>query len=333
VGNHTMSLAALKAELEKKRKANAPSEDATGSKYLRRGEVEKLQHPKPETKKPTQKEEKPLEEEVPVQTKESDVVTPPTEQTPPISREVVIQRLRQHQHPVTLFGETDWQRYMRLKLQEEQEPIEYLEGMDNEFAKEVRNVEDNHDKKTAHDDDFALKPKLSDSLDSIVAIPDGREAKDKEEFILILLKTMLSQWEQELNDRPDLEKRTAQGKVATATYNQCRKHIKPLFKLLRERHLPKDILDPIRNICCFIQEREYVKANDAYLTMAIGNAPWPMGVTMVGIHERSAREKIFTNQVAHVLNDETQRKYIQAIKRIMTWSQRKYPNDPSKCVG
>lgn len=99
------------------------------------------------------------------------------------------------------------------------------------------------------------------------------------------------------------------------------------------QHLQKDILEPIYHICCFIQEREYVKANDAYLTMAIGNAPWPMGVTMVGIHERSAREKIFTNQVAHVLNDETQRKYIQAIKRIMTWAQRKYPNDPSKCVG
>ena len=103
--------------------------------------------------------------------------------------------------------------------------------------------------------------------------------------------------------------------------------------ILDIQHLPKDILDPVHNICCFIQEREYVQANDAYLQMAIGNAPWPMGVTMVGIHERSAREKIFTNQVAHVLNDETQRKYIQAIKRIMTWAQRKYPNDPSKCVG
>jgi pre-mRNA-splicing factor 18 len=97
--------------------------------------------------------------------------------------------------------------------------------------------------------------------------------------------------------------------------------------------LPKDILDPVNQICCFLQEREYVKANDHYLQMSIGNAPWPMGVTMVGIHERSAREKIFTNQVAHVLNDETQRKYIQAVKRIMTWAQRKYPNDPSKCVG
>ena len=45
--------------------------------------------------------------------------------------------------------------------------------------------------------------------------------------------------------------------------------------------------------------------------MAIGNAPWPIGVTMVGIHARTGREKIFAQQIAHVLNDETQRKYIQ----------------------
>ena len=47
--------------------------------------------------------------------------------------------------------------------------------------------------------------------------------------------------------------------------------------------------------------------------MAIGNAPWPIGVTMVGIHARTGREKIFAQQIAHVLNDETQRKYIQVI--------------------
>lgn len=33
------------------------------------------------------------------------------------------------------------------------------------------------------------------------------------------------------------------------------------------------------------------------------------------IHERSAREKISTDQVAHVLNDEVSRKYIQSVKR------------------
>jgi hypothetical protein len=37
------------------------------------------------------------------------------------------------------------------------------------------------------------------------------------------------------------------------------------------------------------------------------------------IHERSAREKISTDQVAHVLNDEVSRKYIQSLKRFVTF--------------
>jgi len=35
-----------------------------------------------------------------------------------------------------------------------------------------------------------------------------------------------------------------------------------------------------------------------------------MGVTMVGIHERAGRSKIFSSNIAHVLNDETSRKYL-----------------------
>ena len=35
----------------------------------------------------------------------------------------------------------------------------------------------------------------------------------------------------------------------------------------------------------------------------------------LSIHERSAREKISSDQVAHVLNDEVSRKYIQSLKR------------------
>lgn len=30
---------------------------------------------------------------------------------------------------------------------------------------------------------------------------------------------------------------------------------------------------------------------------AIGNSAWPIGLTMVGIHERSGREKISTSKV------------------------------------
>jgi len=58
-----------------------------------------------------------------------------------------------------------------------------------------------------------------------------------------------------------------------------------------------------------------------------------MGVTMVGIHERTGRSKISSSQIAHILNDETQRKYIQAIKRLITVSQKSYPSiDRSKMV-
>lgn len=45
---------------------------------------------------------------------------------------------------------------------------------------------------------------------------------------------------------------------------------------------------------------DYVKANDAYLQMAIGNAPWPIGVTMVGIHARTGRERICSKHVARI---------------------------------
>jgi hypothetical protein len=76
----------------------------------------------------------------------------------------------------------------------------------------------------------------------------------------------------------------------------------------------------------------FFQASDAYLQMAIGNAPWPIGVTMVGIHARTGREKIFSKNVAHVMNDETQRKYLQGLKRLMTKCQQYFPTDPSRCV-
>jgi pre-mRNA-splicing factor 18 len=82
------------------------------------------------------------------------------------------------------------------------------------------------------------------------------------------------------------------------------------------QELAPDVLQAVAEIVHHMQTREYIRANDAYLRLSIGNAPWPIGVTMVGIHERSGREKIFSNNVAHVLNDEVSRKYIQSLKRL-----------------
>lgn len=84
---------------------------------------------------------------------------------------------------------------------------------------------------------------------------------------------------------------------------------------MRTRTLEPDVLRLLSEIVHHMQSRQYQKANDAYLRLSIGNAAWPIGVTAVGIHERSAREKITEDNVAHVLNDEVSRKYIQSVKR------------------
>lgn len=126
------------------------------------------------------------------------------------------------------------------------------------------------------------------------------------------------------------------------------------MRKLKNFTLPEDISDSLTEIVVHLFNRNYLKVNlikveyklgqflsfacshfqasDAYLQMAIGNAPWPIGVTMVGIHARTGREKIFSKNVAHVMNDETQRKYIQGLKRLMTKCQEYYPTDPSRCV-
>ena len=55
---------------------------------------------------------------------------------------------------------------------------------------------------------------------------------------------------------------------------------------------------------------------------------WPIGVTMVGIHERSAREKLHeSDKTAHIMSDETTRKYLQSIKRCLSFAQTRWPPD------
>uniref|UniRef100_A0A1B0BP25 Pre-mRNA-splicing factor 18 n=1 Tax=Glossina palpalis gambiensis TaxID=67801 RepID=A0A1B0BP25_9MUSC len=88
------------------------------------------------------------------------------------------------------------------------------------------------------------------------------------------------------------------------------------IRKLKNRTLSEDILESLQDICQHLLNRNYLTASDAFLEMAIGNAPWLIGVRMVGI---------FSKNVAYVMNDETRRKYIQGLNRLMTKCQ-----DPSK---
>lgn len=189
----------------------------------------------------------------------------------------------------------------------------------------------------AEDEDQASKPVVREGvgMDSLLDLNLIKTDIDRVyPIIYYTLKGLLSEWADSLASRPDEVKHTMQGKLAAATQVQSADYLKPLFKKLRKRSLPPDVLMRVAEIVHFMQKRQYRNANDSYLQLSIGNAPWPIGVTMVGIHERSGREKIFSSNVAHVLNDEVSRKYIQSLKRLMTFAQTKYPpEDISMMMG
>ena len=61
--------------------------------------------------------------------------------------------------------------------------------------------------------------------------------------------------------------------------------------------MPSAVASSIVEIASHMIKREYVKAHDAYITCAIGNAPWPMGITGTGVHERQGRQHIRSDKI------------------------------------
>ncbi|KAL5561686.1 hypothetical protein UlMin_031433 [Ulmus minor] len=276
-----------------------------------------------------------------------------------LSKQEVIRRLRFLKQPITLFGEDDDSRLDRLKYVLKAGLFEVdsdmTEGQTNDFLRDIAEL-----RKRQKSGIVSERKRRKTDADGVAEDGDGGGGEDElsgdggssgldndkdlkrmkanfdelcdEDKILVFFKRLLNEWNQELSEMQEIEKRTAKGKSMVATFKQCARYLIPLFKFCRKKILPDDIRQSLMVMvdCCL--KRDYLAAMDQYIKMAIGNAPWPIGVTMVGIHERSAREKIYTNSVAHIMNDETTRKYLQSVKRLMTFCQRRYPTMPSKAV-
>ncbi|RUS84977.1 hypothetical protein EGW08_007288 [Elysia chlorotica] len=258
-----------------------------------------------------------------------------------MSRKEVIKKLRERGEPIRLFGEEDIDAYKRLKKLETTGPDIKEGGFSNDFQAAMEKVDQDYLNEIikSSDGDEANKSVDVSVKDDGTTQEDinrlrqelGTGDKDRDhEIILTFFKYVLKKWGEQLNERTPDEKRNIRGKMASATHSQTVSYLKPLFRKLKRKDVDHGLLESIVEIVQFMMDRNYIRANDSYLEMAIGNAPWPIGVTMVGIHARTGREKISSRYVAHVLNDETQRKYIQAVKRLMTQCQILFPTDPSR---
>jgi pre-mRNA-splicing factor 18 len=313
-------LVCLKGLLEKQQLPKNVSVDESGRKtYKRRGEVVQQQAKKTKVAAPTEPLPLTIEPELP--------------NVPIIPKQEVFRRLRSFGQPDTLFGETDTQRVKRLLQVETEAGARESSGLGNDMAlarvltQQAEQKRENEEQETV----VAVKRKVDPSY--VFSAPRS-ESQSNWEWVSVWLKHLLHHWEDALTDRDPAEKRSLEGVEASAVLEQTKQYMKPLFHQLKGHSVPDDIMTNMLEIVSHCKYREYVRANDAYVRLAIGNAAWPMGVTMVGIHERSARENISASQVAHVLNNEVQRKYVTGLKRLMTYAQKHYPPImPSKAMG
>ncbi|KAL3141103.1 hypothetical protein ABBQ38_003458 [Trebouxia sp. C0009 RCD-2024] len=286
--------------------------------------------------------------------------------------EEVIRRLRLLGQPATLFGEEELERSQRLRQAQQEFEIDddMIGGQQGNSLLELIKQGKLHakkappakkeDKAAANSRPVSAGPTTevpSTSATSREAVQAGTDGEDEveasfkaaakrlrlqrqeeqmpiEDRLNLYLKRWTAEWAADLEARSEEVKDSSSGYTATIQFQQTMSFFKPLFKQLKRRQIDPDMKAGLWMICEAFKERNYLFAYDIYMRLAVGNNPWPIGVTSIGIHERSSREKIshVMNGSAHIMNDEATRKYLQAVKRLLTFLQRAYPTDPSRSV-
>lgn len=282
----------------------------------------------------------------------SNTTTPPPPPTlENISLHRIKYRLRQLEQPITLFGETISERIERLK----EAQIHFAELQENPNGQKNILKQLINEKYIEEQEKLATNIKLQNTNLSTQSSNSVNNSNTKnndkyqnnrkrdefntlQQYIRYCFKHWLYLWEkqveQESTNRLLKQQRTSFTPIgkqdSVVIFKDTKTKLQPFFLRLRNNSIEQDILQKLENICKFCQDGNYVAANEEYLKVSIGNAAWPMGATMVGIHERAGREKISSDKVAHIMNDETTRSYLHAIKRLITFSQSIYPVVPSR---
>ena len=225
-----------------------------------------------------------------------------------LDREELLQKLQDLGEPRRLFGESHLQRLRR-----------------------YRNLIGPATSKGPIPTTLALLPEADMKVPATMPT-DPKEQLYLRRQVASYFDMLLSEWQKALAKRPKEVQESFTGKQALSNYNLARSNLIPLFRRLENptpTTLPPTLLGPINEIVNLAQLKRYVNANDAYLRLSIGKAAWPIGVTMVGIHERSAREKLHESEKggekAHIMADEVTRKLLQGIKRCLSFAQTRWP--------
>ncbi|EUR72472.1 hypothetical protein PFBG_02563 [Plasmodium falciparum 7G8] len=146
---------------------------------------------------------------------------------------------------------------------------------------------------------------------------------DKEKIIHEWIKRTMKEWNEEIENIVDSKK-----KIKQATYLQTHKDLKPLEKKLKQK-------TKIYNVHIIIYSKAiYIIHIYIYMILFFFFFFFFIIIFLKKLNDTlDEKHKKNNADVAHILNDETTRKYIQMIKRLLSFCQRKYCTNPSEAVN
>ncbi|CAN6661761.1 pre-mRNA-splicing factor 18 [Trichomonascus vanleenenianus] len=224
-----------------------------------------------------------------------------------MSCEEVITMLRKLGEPITFFGETDVDRFSRLKRTE------------RKIEREIKRQAD-------------VKAELECSDFTIVPMNVRNDPAKVKLQIRAYIQYLLKIWRESLPEIADneeeydeegIDESQKEARDQIKVYKKSKKFLEPLLQLLRDDNLPKEEMFPsLATLMIHMQKGEYEEAKNTYMKLSIGNAAWPIGVIGVGIHARSALQKISGENnpnKANIMKDEKTKNWLQSLKRLVTF--------------
>mmetsp|Transcript_8682 Transcript_8682/g.12828 ORF Transcript_8682/g.12828 Transcript_8682/m.12828 type:complete len:337 (-) Transcript_8682:1157-2167(-) len=251
-----------------------------------------------------------------------------------MSEEQFIKAFRKLKAPIKLFAETYDHRIRRLRnlqrssldrMRSQQNIFkEHFESEDKKLMERMLRKTMGGGHKETNTQEKSFKQKVSNYVN--VPLPLLGSQENPHDYVAHMIQRLLHEWEVYLQNRDASIAHTLSGKREYATWVESNEFLKPLMGKLKAHEVPTDILKFTTTMFQLFVAGKQRESESIYFQMSIGNATWPLGVgAQVGIHSRSSRDRLSQSSIAHVLNSEEQRKYIQTIKRLLTFGTKMYP--------
>lgn len=251
----------------------------------------------------------------------------------PLTYDEIVFRLRKLKQPAKYFGESLLDQYNRLKATENkvlEDGSKVLPTIMSEIDSDISELEGDS---TLYDDSSYIQEALEvEEYDEKGLIyrkrlvhPFQAEAEDfsysqKTLLLSIWCRHMLQEWEKLLTNS---SLNSSEQRELMIRFSEVKKVTRNLIRHFKEGKINEEILNLFYITSRLCKIRSYVKGHDFYLKLITGGISW---------NPQSDIPIPYRNIYLETISDESQRKFTQCFKRLISVCQKVYPTSHIKTV-